>query len=179
MSYSVEEHKHRYAAWASSRASSVKGCRFSVLQGKMLLEKLNLNSLVNRPDLLPVPGDMDRAHERWRDELITEAEGMGLLFSHGVAAKLINMYFKTIFVCGGYDSNKNVHLLHPPIDAVLLKALRIKNVGGFKVEWRAAEKAKWSKFTSEEYVSVIDCIKKHMGSKPLWEIEEYWQGFQK
>lgn len=178
MPYLIEEHKHRYASWAASRASSVKGCRFTVLQGKMLLEKIGMLSLVNDPDKLPISNEMDAKHKEWRLSIISEAKKMGLLFTHGVAAKLINMYLKTIFVCGGHSSHKNVVALHPPIDAVLLKSLRLKDIGGYKVQWKKAEKEKWSKFSSEEYESVIKCIKEHMNKDPLWLIEEHWQGYQ-
>lgn len=36
--YDILEHRHRFAAWAASRAASVKGCRFSAEQGKAVLE---------------------------------------------------------------------------------------------------------------------------------------------
>ena len=178
MSYSIEEHKHRYASWAASRASSIKGCRFTVLQGKILLEHLHMESLVNSPDRLPVPSMIDAEHKEWRLSIILKATEMGLPFTHGVAAKLINMYLKTVFICGGYDTHDNVAALHPPIDAVLLKSLRSEEVGGAQEHWRKAEKAKWSKFSSDEYEAVISHIKTHMGRNPLWKIEEYWQGFQ-
>jgi len=178
MPYTIEEHKHRYASWAASRAASVKGCRFTVLQGRMLLEKINIDSLVNSPDKLPASNEMDLQHEEWRITIILEAKKMGLLFTHGVAAKLINMYLKTIFVCGGYNAHENVIALHPPIDAVLLKALRKKDIGGFKEQWKKAEKARWSKFSTEEYETVIRYIKEAMNEEPLWLIEEHWQGFQ-
>lgn len=178
MAYTIEEHKHRYASWAASRASSVKGCRFSVLQGKMLLEKIGIVDLVNAPDNLPTSQEMDAKHKEWRHSIVLEAKAMGLLFTHGVAAKLINMYLKTIFVCGGYNTHKNVAGMHPPIDAVLLKSLRLNDVGGFKEQWKKAEKAKWSKFSSEEYEAVIKHIKYCMNKEPLWLIEEHWQGFQ-
>lgn len=51
MKYTIEEHKHRYAAWAASRASSVTGCRFSVSQGKSLIEKIKIDSFVDAPDV--------------------------------------------------------------------------------------------------------------------------------
>ena len=144
----------------------------------MLLEKIEMNSFVNTPDNLPISNKVDDTHKEWRLAVIRECKSMGLLFTHGVAAKLINMYLKTIFVCGGYDSHEKVISLHPPIDAVLLKSLRKNNVGGFKDEWKKAEDIKWSKFSSEEYENVISCIKETMKEKPLWKIEEHWQGFQ-
>ena len=36
--YSIIEHKHRFASWAAGRAANVKGCRFTVEQGKKIIE---------------------------------------------------------------------------------------------------------------------------------------------
>ena len=48
----------------------------------------------------------------------------------------------------------------------------------FKKEWRKAHYAAWSKFDSKQYQGVIDLIRKVSGDKPLWMIEEHWQGHQ-
>ena len=178
MTYSIEEHKHRYGVWAASRAASVKGCRFSVLQGKMIIERSELNLLVNKPEELPTPEQMDEMHKIWRDKVIEEAEKIGLIFTHGVAAKVINIYFKTVFVCGGHESSARVSALHPPIDSVLLKSLKNSEVDDKKKRWNRAIDIKWSKFNSQQYQSVIDDIRDMLNGKPMWEIEEYWQGFQ-
>ena len=37
---------------------------------------------------------------------------------------------------------------------------------------------RWSKVSSEEYEQVIVPIRQCLKGKPLWEIEEYWQGNQ-
>jgi hypothetical protein len=144
----------------------------------MILERSKLNLLINKPDELPSVEQLDTEHKKWRDGVIKEAEDMGLLFTHGVAAKLINIYFKTVFICGGYDANDKVKTLHPPIDSVLLKSLRDKDVGAKKKQWGKAVNIKWSKFTSNQYQSVIDDIREVLNGKPLWKIEEHWQGFQ-
>jgi hypothetical protein len=52
-----------------------------------------------------------------------------------VAAKLINVYLKAVFVCGGQHSNKRVKSLHPPIDSQLLDELYNQNIGDLKREW--------------------------------------------
>ncbi|MCG0013936.1 hypothetical protein P3656_18570 [Vibrio parahaemolyticus] len=88
------------------------------------------------------------------------------------------MYLKLALVCGGYDSHVKVADLHPPIDAVLLRALRRSNIGGLKSRWKEAELAKWSKFSLDQYEQVIQSIREVMGSRALWEIEEFWQGHQ-
>ena len=68
-----------------------------------------------------------------------------------MAAKLINCYLKSRFVCGGHHSHERVRNLHPPIDAVLLKTLADVNLGGYERQWQQAGRTRWSKFNSEQY----------------------------
>jgi len=70
MPYSIEEHKHRFAAWAASRAASVNGCRFTVEQGKGILEKSGVNDVAKNLACLPNPEDFDEKHEEWRKKTI-------------------------------------------------------------------------------------------------------------
>ena len=39
--YDIKEHTHRFAAWAASRAASVKDFRFSVAKGKSWIEAVD------------------------------------------------------------------------------------------------------------------------------------------
>ncbi len=123
MPYTIEEHKHRFAAWAAGRAANVNGCRFTVEQGKNILEKAGLNDVANSIDNLHTPDAFDRMHKEWRNNVIKAAQTHGLTFTHGVAAKLINIYLKSIYVCGNDYNDKKVKVIHPPIDSVLLDAL--------------------------------------------------------
>jgi hypothetical protein len=107
--YSIYEHKHEFAAWAASRAATVIRCRFSVRNGKAILESAGLKQLLASPAELPDPHDIDLAHRKWRTAVVAAAENQGLsTFTHGVAAKLINVYFKAGFVCGGHDTDPRV-----------------------------------------------------------------------
>lgn len=179
MPYSIEEHKHRFAAWAAGRASSVKGCRFTVEQGEDILKKAGMDSVAKNLAALPEPDDFDKEHEKWRYKVIKAAKDHGLSFTHGVAAKLINIYLKSIFICSNDHDNKKVKAIHPPIDSVLLDALYKQNISGKKSEWQAARIARFSKFTSAQYQAVINAIKSTIPKdKGLWEIEEFWQGYQ-
>lgn len=131
MPYTIDEHKHRYAAWAASRAASTKTCRFSVQQGKSIIVTLGLHLLIADPALLPLPGDLDSRHRAWRTTAIQIANSMGLThFTHGIAAKLINVYLKGAFVCAGHQMHINVAALHPPIDRLLLDELYKGAIGG-------------------------------------------------
>ena len=177
--YTIEQHKHRYAAWAASRAASTKTCRFEVQIGKEIIEETCLDALLSSPNKLPIPKNTDVEHKFWREKAILAAEKRGLVgFGHGVAAKLINVYLKGAFVCAGYESHPNVEALHPPIDSLLLDELYFNNVGGLKSEWALARKLRWSKFSSPQYEAVIESIRKAMPNKPLWQVESYWRGYQ-
>jgi hypothetical protein len=178
--YCILEHRHRYASWAAARAASTsKTCRFTVETGKRIIEAVGLPSLLASPDLLPSSDEMDVAHGRWRDAAIESATGFGLVgFGHGVAAKLINVYLKGAFVCGGSDTHERVVALHPPIDSLLLEELYKNDVGGQRKTWAKAKVQRWSKFNAEQYQEVIDSIRISMAGRPLWLIEEHWCGYQ-
>jgi Protein of unknown function DUF45 len=119
--YGIELHKHRFAAWAASRAASVKNCRFSVEDGRELLEECGFNESFSRPEQLPEPRAIDEEHRKWRADIVGAAKSRERPFTHGVAATLANIYLKSRFVCGGHHDHERVQSLHPPIDAVLLE----------------------------------------------------------
>ncbi len=178
MNYTIEEHKHRFSAWAASRAATVNGCRFTVEQGKAILEKAGMRNLISDPNDLPKPQDIDSAHRVWRNRVIDAAAELGLTFTHGVAAKLINIYLKAGFVCGGHHDNERVRAIHPPIDSLLLNELYSQNVGGEKTLWNEAKRARWSNFNSDQYEKVVCGIREAMQGSALWEVEQYWRGYQ-
>jgi hypothetical protein len=178
MPYSIEEHRHNFAAWAASRAASVKGCRFKVEIGRSLLETAGMRKLSVKPDCLP--NNIDHEHRAWRQIIIEKVKaGFSLNITHGVAAKLINVYLKSIFVCGGYHSHEKVKALHPPIDSLILSELLQNNIGELRKRWKHFANIGWSRFSSDEYEDLIENIKQVVQSgSGLWSIEEYWRGYQ-
>ena len=179
MPYTIYEHKHRYASWAASRAASTKPCRLTVLSGKEIIETVGLHRIISDPSNLPSPDKIDTSHRFWRETAIDAARNKDISgFSHGVAAKLINVYLKGIFVCGGHEEHNNVAALHPPIDSLLLYGLYSNNVGGLRKQWDVARKIRWSNFDSAQYEAVIAAIRTAMGGSPLWQVELYWPGYQ-
>lgn len=177
--YTMEEHKHRFSAWAACRAASVIRCRFTVEDGKKIIESSMLRDLAKDIKHLPSPDDFDLFHRKLRKDIIRSAKALNITFTHGVAAKLINMYLKSIYVCGGNHIDIKVKSIHPPIDSVLLNDLYRQDVGGKRLAWRKAREAKWSKFSSSEYEAVILAIQQSVPvGEGLWKIEEFWQGFQ-
>lgn len=177
--YLIDLHQHRFAAWAAATAASAsKLCRFSVHQGVAILEASGFTAALSTPAQLPAPAELDQRHHAWRMNVITAALRNQLQFTHGVAAKLINVYLKGRFVCGGHHLHPHVQALHPPIDAVLLQQLADDDVGGYAAAWRQFHHWRWSKFTSAQYQTVIDTIRLSHPGQPLWTIEEHWQGHQ-
>lgn len=180
MNYTIQEHIFKYAAWAASRAASVINYRFSVEQGHKILKGSGLENMVLSPSLFPSSqSDFDTFHEKARLEVINlSIDYTGYNFSHGVAAKLINVYLKTIIICGGYHDLPNSRFVHPPIDRLLLDELRKRNFANAKSFWIQANKKSWSNFSTEDYMEVIQMIKDGLKDEALWKIEYYWKGYQ-
>lgn len=179
MSYTIEDHSHRLAAWAASRAASVTGCRFKVHTGVALLETGGFDASFSEVDQLPDLGDIDSVHRAWREKLINAAKSHQLTLSHGIVAKLVNCYLKVRFVCARTHNDPRVQALHPPIDAVLLQELARVNFGGKAREWRTFHRERWSKFDSLTYQKAINLIRESLPTdEPLWKIEEHWAGHQ-
>jgi hypothetical protein len=177
--YSYDLHSHRFAAWAAGSASSVKGKRFSVALAQRWLEGAGFDQSFELSQL-PDPEKIDAHHKVWRNALIGAAKEHGFDLSHGQAAKLINVYMKARFVCGGQHTNKSVAALHPPIDKVLLDRLGSAevNFNGQGNQWRRISRAGWSNLDSDGYDKLIGALRKALGAQPFWTLEAYWQGHQ-
>jgi hypothetical protein len=131
MPYTIEEHNHRLAAWAAATAASAsKLCRFKVRTGVAILEASGFKPAFEL-NQLPAAANLDSQHRHWRETVIEKASDVGVAFTHGVAAKLINCYLKVRFVCAGAHNDNRVQALHPPIDEVLLTGLARVDFGGY------------------------------------------------
>jgi hypothetical protein len=179
LAYDIFEHVHRLAAWAASRAASTSKARFSVFEGQAVMTECGFTSILRKGlDGLPTPEEMDVTHRQWRTNMIETAERRGLFWSHGTVAKLINVYCKVAFVgLRGYEDAR-VGALHPPVDRILLSEL-IKKDPVNKTQWRCLRDRGWSNFDSSDYEVAIAGIRKALGvGAPLWQIEQWWQGYQ-
>lgn len=177
--YKIQDHIHLFSSWAAGRASSVKDNRFKVEIGQKILNKSKIKNFILNPDLLPKSeSEFNILHREWRQEIIDLSKEEGLHFTHGVSAKLINIYLKSIIICGGFHNHKNAKFIHPPIDRVLLKELARINFNGKAKFWKDSENIAWSKFNSEQYENVISEINIGLNDTPLWQIEKYWKGHQ-
>lgn len=181
MEYNIERHIHLYSSWAASRAASTsKINRFTVEIGQNILENAGFKNLILNPDGLPADEiKFDNQHKIWREEIIyLSKEFANKEFSHGIAAKMINIYLKSIIICGGFHEHPNSRFIHPPIDSILLEGLASRKFNGDDEFWRNAKKEAWSNFDSNYYQEVINKIRAGLKGAPLWSIEKYWRGYR-
>jgi hypothetical protein len=181
--YTLDDHRTRFAAWAAvTAARASKKCRFTRRQGMLIIERSGLSKFLRWADL-PQPHDFDDFHKGLRSDLCAAA--INILdkeperFSHGVAAKLVNVYFKSLFLSGTSfgtadpETWAKINALHPPIDRLLLKSLSTRDVGGKASFWHRQSLRGWSNFTSEDYEATIVEIRR-VTEGALWKIEKYW-----
>lgn len=179
MSYNIETHIHLYSVWAASTAARAsKLNRFDVETGQKILENSSIRKLILNPDELPQnQNEFDKKHNEWRNEIISFSSKFAKSkFTHGVAAKLINIYLKSIIICGGFHNHENSKFIHPPIDSILLRELAENDFNGNRLFWKSAQKVAWSNFDSNFYQLVINEIRNGLKGAPLWTIEKYWKG---
>jgi hypothetical protein len=126
---------------------------------------------------LPDPGEFDQQHALWRRDVLSRASDQHLNMTHGVAAKLINVYLKAVFVCGGHDDHPKVKAIHPPIDRLLLESLARCPKTRDITEWKSFHP--WTRLDSNRYEALINLVRRALpNGEPLGKIEEYWQGYQ-
>jgi hypothetical protein len=89
-SYDIVEHVHRFASWAAVTAAR-RDISLSGREGLEIIEKVDLRSYLMSPSTLPSSLEFDEAHKRWRAAVIKIAK---VPFSHGRAAKLVNVYLE-------------------------------------------------------------------------------------
>lgn len=178
MSYTIHEHVHRFAVWTAGTAARTKGNRFKVKHAKQILEAAGFDArfLAKNP---PKPSVIDREHDKWRDEVIKAAGQCGFKFTHGIAAKLINVYFKTAFVTMRGTGDPSVDSLHPPFDSLLLKGLKKADRDAKrKKQWASLAKKGWSKWDADDYRRAVELGRQERANQPFWTIEEHWRGYQ-
>lgn len=179
--YSIEKHKHLYAKWCAAAAYG----RGLVGGGNALafdlIEASGLGTVTG-------PEHIEENVDQWlidfMEKIVDKAKNLGVTdFSFGRAQKLVNIYLKTVLVCGGHHQNPRVALLHPPLDLELFNGLRTylsrnrASLAEARLAFIAAQKRNrcWTKFSKEDYLAHIDAIKLLMAGRPLYQVEEHWE----
>ena len=205
-SYNLDFHKHILSKWAASRAASQsKGFKFSVELGSKLLLFGKKRSQASDQEFIDYikqienfnsQDDYDSWHHQtivnmtsYTDELKQLLDKHNKSFNnytYGIAAKILNCYLKVFFL-ESFGNQKFADFIHPPVDAILLKALRkedkklfnfknsvFTNIGVLKIPT-------WTRINENEYKMIIKLMKEFLsikGQNGLWKIESFWIGHQ-
>ncbi len=205
-SYNLDFHKHILSKWAASRAASQsKGFKFSVELGSKLLLFGKKGSQASDQEFIDYikqienfnsQDDYDSWHHQtivnmtsYTDELKQLLDKHNKSFNnytYGIAAKILNCYLKVFFL-ESFGNQKFADFIHPPVDAILLKALRkedkklfnfknsvFTNIGVLKIPT-------WTRINENEYKEIIKLMKEFLsikGQNGLWKIEFFWIGHQ-
>jgi hypothetical protein len=179
--YSIEMHKHLYARWCAAAAYR----RGLAGGGNALAFKLIEESGLGK---VSGPEDIGQNVDEWQigfmKKIVDNATKQRVTdFSFGRAQKLVNIYLKTVLVCGGHHQHKLVALLHPPLDSELFKGLRSflwenrKRLAEARAAFIAAQKLNpsWTTFSEDDYRKHMEAIKLLMDGQPLYLVEEHWK----
>jgi hypothetical protein len=170
--FSIEEHIHRFGVWTAARAASKS--LLSNLEIENLLEAIKLKDKISA---LRECGDLNHtSYSIWLkdccDELIEAVNASECVtlkkkrFSHGLAAKVISIYIKTVEVIPTKGASTLSAVAFPPIDSILLRNINSK--------YNKKLNIRWSKFGWPEYTLTIQALQQINGDRPMWQLESEW-----
>ena len=174
MAYDHFEHRHRFAAWAASRAAQRGLTSTEVLCAA--IEASALPEFVRSSEALNIDAvAFERQHRSWCRAILKFLKRRGIEeATYGRAAKLVAIYLKAMVVVGPCASSELAAMAHPPIDSMLLK--RIATIAAVEPSLRLRLRSiAWTKLDEKEYYSLIAALRSVMvPSDPWWKLEEYW-----
>jgi hypothetical protein len=165
ISYSIGEHRHRFASWAAARAAGRGQKDWKAGRVQAAIEGLpTLRAIADGVDNLPdSQSEFDLAHSDWCNALAAK-----LQVKFGRAAKIIAIYLKAL-TCGlSPVEETRIGFVYPPVDRILLTSL--------PPNFRSmlAPDLAWSRMTEAQHRAVIDVLRKVAGQQ-FWEVERYWK----
>lgn len=203
--YTLDEHRHRFAVWAAGRAYARGGSGggYTVSAARSMLEAAGMRDICSVEDL-PAADQIDKfideliqkviaaaprtyiASTKGEDPKAKKKVELRFICTYGRAQKLVNIYLKSKLICASVgNDDQRLARLHPPLDNELLKELdrlaRKREASeddcSFKALWKKARaKGKsWTAFDKATYDAYITAIKARQVRQPLWAVEEHWK----
>jgi hypothetical protein len=170
--YSIHALQHQYASWCAARAVAVPCASITNEAVLAAIEAAGLHNFITSSELLPATEMIDSWHRDMRLRILQALSAYGYKKSHGVAAKIINIYFKTIFCHPGSCHDPSVMAMHPPIDSEVVSGIHAFGNGNDAL-WRGVS---WTKLSSDEYDALVADIRARADGRPLWQVEQLWRG---
>ncbi len=121
--YTIDEHAHRFAVWASARAAQ-RGFTTTTNISQAIRE-IGLQEKIDSFRHKKISAsEYDSLHRTLSHDLIRELEASTRkLTSYGRVAKIIAIYIKVYVLLRDVDSDL-AKVSHPPIDRILLKNIK-------------------------------------------------------
>lgn len=130
MPYSEYKHRHNFSVWAAARAAQRGFTNVEMLRDA--LEQCGIDVFVNTPS---TESEFEGHHKQWCNSICDFLNEKGVQnVTYGRAAKLVNVYLKSMLVLKNL-SGEPAKFIHPPIDRILLQNIA-KNVTMEKEEKR-------------------------------------------
>jgi hypothetical protein len=174
--YSHFLHRHNFAAWAAARAAQR---RFPATVQEIVdaIERSGLKTAVAATESYPsTSADFDQFHRKYARKIVDQLKAGGVASAtYGRAAKIIAIYLKSMVVIGPLWDTPFVHLVHPPIDRILLRNLARRH--GLPSSLRQqCESINWTELSEDEYFDLINGFRQAGLDKPaFWTLERYWK----
>jgi hypothetical protein len=164
--YTIQEHMHRFALWISARAAQRGVNSFTIENLNLLFEKINFRTEVTLAiENINNSNGFKTFHINICNKMIEKAS---FELTYGRASKIIAMYLKTICINQNTSNASISELIHPPIDAILLKA-----IGDDHIDLKMLKKIKWTQLSEAKYWNLIELLEKN--NLPVnWKLESYW-----
>ncbi|MCX7096842.1 MAG: hypothetical protein NTV43_02925 [Methylococcales bacterium] len=171
MVYTIKEHRLNFAVWAAYRAAQAGSSKAKGYEFSDALKNCGVIDFIDTFSGNQITHDeFDQLHSEWCNSIINVLKNNHKkLISYGIAAKLLNCFFKTYYILAGNEEEILAKVVHMPIDSVLLKRIDEKKKTVFDKEY------KWQKLDETRYFELIAKLKAISNSdEPLWKMERYW-----
>ncbi|TVQ30178.1 MAG: hypothetical protein EA376_13895 [Phycisphaeraceae bacterium] len=173
MPYTLFEHRHRFAIWAAARAAQRGFTSVRVLRDA--LESTDIAAFLRDPASLETDqAAFDGRYRGWCIAALGFLENAGVANStFGRVAKLVAVYLKSMVITGPHAESRLAGVIHPPIDAILLKNLARSEAGSqFPQRWRTM---RWTMLDEQAYSTLIAELRRVLPEgEPFWKLEEHW-----
>ena len=164
--YLFEEHRHNYAVWTAARAVSRNFTSTDLV--KAAIENSRLVEFVTSTDN-PSQEQFNLLHKTWSDRIISSLTAANVKnVSYGRAAKIIAIYLKTAVIMGSAAKCEKSKVIHPPIDAILLR-----NILASFPAMTYLRKVRWTQLDETSYWELASRLKQDL-KRFDWKLEYYW-----
>ena len=170
MTYTIFEHRHRFAVWAAARAVQRGWKNAKALPLRNSIEQCGIKKFLREPSSLETdPQNFEKLHQQWCVSIQNYLRDKGLKTSYGRVAKILAVYIKAMVIVAGAEQSPLAKVAHPPIDRILLQRLSIS------YNLTSLRDYSWTLLNLDDYYALVKVLRELIPpDQPFWTIEEHW-----